>query len=180
MMQLLRSNYNMIANEDEATRAVGYAITLFHAIISDRAKFGPVGWNVPYQYTEMEYQNSLRILKEVVSRASNPNCIKCNIDEIDEIQDPLDFEALRNLIGGINYEGRITDELDRAKLKVLTESFLTADLLTSDFKFMGLKAHSMPKGFTFEEMMEHIEEIKEDPSIFGLNAAQQPSANIST
>jgi dynein heavy chain len=63
MMQLLRNNYNMIADEDDSTRAVAYAITLFHAIISDRAKFGPVGWNVPYQYTEMEYQNSLRILK---------------------------------------------------------------------------------------------------------------------
>jgi dynein heavy chain len=99
---------------------VAYAITLLHAIISDRSKFGPVGWNVPYQYTEMEYQCSLRILKEVVSRASNPHCVRCNVDDLDEVAHPLDFAALRNMIGEVNYEGRITDEQDRFKLKVLT------------------------------------------------------------
>lgn len=68
----------------------------------------------------MEYQNSLKIVKEVVTRASNLNCTTCNIDEMEPIQNPLDFEALRKLIGDINYEGRVTDELDRHKLQVLT------------------------------------------------------------
>lgn len=178
MMQLLRNNYNMIANEDTPTRTVAYAVTLLHAIISDRSKFGPIGWNVPYQYTEMEYQCSLRILKEIVARASNPHCVQCNVDDITEVEEPLDFLALQNMIGAINYEGRITDEQDRIKLKVLTESFITIEVLNPDLKFMGIKSCGLPKNPTYEEMMEQIELIVEEPTVYGLNPAQQPSASI--
>lgn len=93
----------MISEEDEATKAVVYSVTMLHAVLADRGKFGRVGWNVPYAFTEMEYQNSLRLIKEVINRVANPNCVKCNLDEIDEIEEPMDFSAFRHFIGEINY-----------------------------------------------------------------------------
>lgn len=41
----------MVAEEDSACKAVVYSVTLLHAVLSDRGKFGSVGWNVPYQFT---------------------------------------------------------------------------------------------------------------------------------
>lgn len=40
-----------------------FGFSLFHAVILDRRKFGPIGWNIPYDFTTEDYIVCIRQLK---------------------------------------------------------------------------------------------------------------------
>uniref|UniRef100_A0A3B5R7T6 Dynein axonemal heavy chain 3 n=1 Tax=Xiphophorus maculatus TaxID=8083 RepID=A0A3B5R7T6_XIPMA len=136
-----------------------FGLTFFHALVQERRNFGPLGWNIPYEFNESDLRISVRQ-------------IQMFLDEYVDV--PL--EALTYLTGECNYGGRVTDDKDRRLLLSLLSTFYSWELLEQDCYYLSegieyFKEHIICFTF-FQTYVNYIRSLPicTDPSVFGLHS----------
>ena len=108
-----------------------YSLSFFHAVIQERRKFGPLGWNISYEFNESDLRISCKQLKIYID----------NADKVEE----MPFTALKYLIAECNYGGRVTDQNDRRLLLTLLQDYFNFDVLnTPNYSFGNTEEFILP------------------------------------
>jgi len=58
-----------------AYKKLVFAFAFFHAIVQDRRKFGPIGWNIRYEFTFEDFDVCRRQLKIFLDEAPTEEAI---------------------------------------------------------------------------------------------------------
>uniref|UniRef100_A0A8C3CZ11 Dynein axonemal heavy chain 1 n=1 Tax=Cairina moschata TaxID=8855 RepID=A0A8C3CZ11_CAIMO len=94
------------------------SLCFFHGNMLERRKFGPLGFNIPYEFTD----GDLRI------------CISQLEMFLNEYRD-IPYKVLKYTAGEINYGGRVTDDWDRRCIMNILEDFYKPEVLTPEFAY---------------------------------------------
>ncbi|XP_062814743.1 dynein axonemal heavy chain 10 isoform X2 [Anolis carolinensis] len=166
----MRATYFKISNEaleqcpHPAFMSLVYVLAFFHAVVQERRKFGKIGWNVPYDFNESDFQVCMEILNTYLTKAFQQN------------DDRIPWGSLKYLIGEVMYGGRAIDSFDRRILTIYMDEYL-GDFIFDTFQpfhfyYNDDVDYRIPEGETKEDFVEEIESLPlaNTPEVFGLHS----------
>uniref|UniRef100_A0A3Q2QBU8 Uncharacterized protein n=1 Tax=Fundulus heteroclitus TaxID=8078 RepID=A0A3Q2QBU8_FUNHE len=129
------------------------SLCLFHGVALERRRFGPLGFNIPYDFTEEDLHICVSQLKTFV----------------DEYQD-IPYKVLKHAAGEVNYGGHVTDNWDRRCLLTLLEDFYCPAVLGADHVYSGVY-RQVDSNLDIKGYLAYIRglPINDTPEIFGLH-----------
>jgi dynein heavy chain len=138
----------------EEWKKLVFSLAFFHAIVQERRKFGPLGWNIRYEFNESDLETSLTTLKLFLDDRSQ-----------------IPWEAISFVTGEINYGGRVTDEWDRRCLMNILGVFMTVDALGVKYKFSESGRYYIPEDLTLQSLKDYVGTlpISDEPEVFGMH-----------
>lgn len=134
-----------------------FGLCFFHAVIQERRKYGPLGWNISYEFNESDLRICVRQLRMF----------------IDEFPTAVPYAALKYLTAECNYGGRVTDDKDRRLITTLLEDYYCEQTVNDpNYKFGENPIYRPPNADTTIDVIAIIKEkfpIITPPDVFGLH-----------
>ncbi|XP_051939159.1 dynein axonemal heavy chain 6 isoform X1 [Hippocampus zosterae] len=130
-----------------------FGICFFHAVIQERKKFGPLGWNIPYEFSDSDRECALLNLNLYCQDAIIP------------------WDALTYITSEITYGGRVTDVWDQRCLRTVLKGFFSPKTLGPCYTFSASGVYYAPALDTLDLYIEYIEKLPiiDDPEVFGMH-----------
>ena len=150
-------------NKVSNLKAMLYNLTLFHSLVLERRKFGPLGYNILYDFNDSDLDTTQRMVKIMLQRYND-----------------LPYGAIKYLTAEINYGGRVTDDWDRRTIATMLELFVREEAMQIGYAPTDSDKYSVPEAQTIEDIISAIKEYPElDPSsAFMMNANAEISYQI--
>uniref|UniRef100_A0A0G4I0P8 Dynein heavy chain C-terminal domain-containing protein n=1 Tax=Chromera velia CCMP2878 TaxID=1169474 RepID=A0A0G4I0P8_9ALVE len=138
----------------EAHRKIRFGLMFFHGIVQERRKFGPLGWNVKYEFNDSDMETSTTVLKNML-----------------DAQKHIPWDTLQFVIGQINYGGRVTDDWDRRTLMNILSIYCNPEVLNEEYVFSESGTYRVPPSTDIVGMRSYVDSlpIADLPEIFGMH-----------
>jgi dynein heavy chain len=131
-------------------------LAFFHAVVQERRKYGPLGWNIRYEFNTSDILCAKDVLKMFVQRF-----------------DEMPWNALTYITGHVNYGGRVTDDQDRRCLMCILETYYKGEVVVKDdnYRFSDSGVYFTPPIGDYAALMEYFQQLPmvDNPEVFGMH-----------
>jgi len=133
-----------------------FSLCFFHAVVLDRRKFGPLGWNIPYAFGENDKDVCITQMREFI-----------------DMYDDIPYTVIHFLAYDVNYGGRVTDNNDRRTIMTILDDYMNPNVQDDEYRFSPSgKYTSIPsETATKQTYMDYITamDIVPEPEVFGMH-----------
>lgn len=103
------------------------SLNIMHVLAQERKKFGPSGWNVPYEFSHADLVSSMNVIANHLQDLRGKKSASIN------------WDTLHYLIGIIQYGGRIIDERDQKLMLSYCKRFISEEVLSGSVMLLNPK-----------------------------------------
>ncbi|KAG7325031.1 hypothetical protein KOW79_011347 [Hemibagrus wyckioides] len=146
-----------MCSKESEFQVILFALCYFHAVVSERRKFGAQGWNRSYPFNN----GDLIICTNVLY-----NYLEANSE--------VPWDDLRYLFGEIMYGGHITDDWDRRLCRTYLQEYMQPEMLEEELQLVP--GFPVPQNLEYKGYHMYIDEMlpPESAYLYGLH----PNAEI--